>query len=327
MSEHLVSLLVEALSKRKGIPAEEAKKIVEAYLSSRRDRVKDFEEYVKRLESAKSVISSLPEEAKAPVALLLAKELLSATKQSLSPSDVMLVKEILSSLQGDSNEIAKLREEIRSIREELSKKSYFDDIRKEIEELRKAVSELKQQPQQQQVHQQVVEEVVKRLDERIRYIEEKLSKSNEFKSTAVSVLKELDELVQVMKKYGLIGNSGMPSVDKMIEVLKQYGYEVKRATLTEEDVSRIRDEVRKEVERELGVEKARAELVSNIIRDLIREVGSPIVKAFTEAQKEAIKAAILARLSQARGVQQEQRPQEVSAPERGGSSEESKQPG
>jgi polyhydroxyalkanoate synthesis regulator phasin len=320
-ADRLLEVLALVYSKKYNVPPDEAKKIIQPLLS-RKDKLKELQEFISRLDSIKPVIQSLPDEAKAPASLLILKELMGSTKTNTSATDVVIAKELIKSLRDEDPQVKALAEEIKQLREMYSKlieqmgaKSAMDELRKDIDELKKALAEIRQrEAQAQQPPQQppIASDVVKKLEERLASLEEKLTKTQTQPSKTIiaEALKELDDTIKLAQQYGLIkaapsqqpapAQQAQMSPEELAEQLKKYGYKVER--ITPENIDKFLEEykkrVRDELERELEVEKARIQSITDIIKDVIREVGGPIIKTITDAQKEYLNRLLYMRLQQ-----------------------------
>jgi len=318
-SDRLLEVLALIYSKKYNVPPDEAKKIIQPLLS-RKDRLKELQEFMSRLDSMKPVIQNLPDEAKAPASLLILKELMGSTKSNTSATDVVIAKELIKSLRDEDPQVKTLAEEVKQLRELYSKlieqmgaKSAMDELRKDIDELKKALAEIRQrEAQTQQPPQQpiIASDVVKKLEERLASLEEKLTKTQPSKTIIAEALKELDDTIKLAQQYGLIktappqqpvpAQQTQISPEELAEQLKKYGYKVER--ITPENIDKFLEEykkrIRDELERELEVEKARIQSITDIIKDVIREVGGPIIKTITDAQKEYLNRLLYMRLQQ-----------------------------
>jgi hypothetical protein len=319
--DRLLEALALVYSKKYNVPLDDAKKIIQPLLS-KKDKLKEFQEFVSKLESVKPVIQSLPEDAKAPASLLILKELMGPTKNDTNPTDIIIARELIKSLRDEDPQVKALAEEIRQLRdmynkliEQMSAKSAVEELRKELDELRKTIAEISQkgiQQQQMQQQPQIINDVIKKLEERLISLEEKLSKpqAQPAKSVIAEALKELDETIKLAEQYGLIrkeahqqpvpAHQAQMNPEELAELLKKYGYRVER--ITPEDLNKILEEqkrrLREELERELEVEKTRIQSIADIIKDVIREVGGPIIKTITDVQKEYLSRQLYMRLQQ-----------------------------
>jgi hypothetical protein len=328
--------MINIYAKKYNIPVDQAKAILQPILS-KKDRLKDLEEFMSRVESMKPVINTLPEDARTPISLLLARELLSSSSKTQNTTDLVIVKELLKGLREEDPEVRKLADEVRALKdmiiEERTKKSLIDEFRNEISSIRKEIEELRNrmaQPAAPQEKRGELDELMRKIEDRFKYIEDRLNQLQkpqpEFKSLITQALKDLKETVQLAKEYGLVRESGgdgtrQLSPEEMAEILKKYGYDVRKATISPEEFEKIKEriweEARREVERELEVEKARIESAASIIRDLIKEVGGPVIKSITEAQKDYAKELLMRRLQQLQSMQyqQPQIPQQPQQPQ------------
>jgi DNA repair exonuclease SbcCD ATPase subunit len=320
-ADRLLEVLTLVYSKKYNIPPDEAKKIIQPLLS-KKDKLKELQEFLSKLDSVKPVIQSLPDEAKAPASLLILKELMGSSKSNTNAMDVMIAKELIKSLRDEDPQVKALAEEMKQLRdmynkliEQMGAKSAMEELRKDIEELKKAIIEIRQKESQaQQLPQQppIISDIIKKLEDRLSSLEEKLTKMQvqPSKTIIAEALKELDDTIKLAQQYGLIKTSPeqQPAIaqhtqinpDELAEQLKKYGYKVER--ITPENIDRLLEEykkrVRDELERELEVEKARIQSITDIIKDIIREVGGPIIKTITDAQKEYLNRLLYMRLQQ-----------------------------
>jgi hypothetical protein len=320
-ADRLLEVLALVYSKKYNIPPDEAKKIIQPLLS-KKDKLKELQEFLSKLDSVKPVIQSLPDEAKAPASLLILKELMGSGKSNTNAVDVMIAKELIKSLRDEDPQAKALAEEIKQLREMYNKlieqmgaKSAMDELRKDIEELKKAIIEIRQKESQaQQSPQQppIISDIIKKLEDRLSSLEEKLTKtqSQPSKTIIAEALKELDDTIKLAQQYGLIKTAPAQqpapaqqtqiNPEELAEQLKRYGYRVER--MTPEDIDKLLEEYKKrlrnELERELELEKARIQSISEIIKDVIREVGGPIIKTITDTQKEYLSRMLYMRLQQ-----------------------------
>jgi len=326
----LMDAMINIYAKKYNIPVDQAKAILQPILS-KKDKLKDLEEFMRRIESMKPMINTLPEDARTPISLLLARELLSSSSKTPSTTDLVIVKELLKGLKEEDPEVRKLADEIKALKEmiieERTKKSLIDEFRNEISSIRKEIEELRNKMAQPTIPQErrgELDELMRKLEDRFKSIEDRLNQLQkpqpEFKSLTAQVLKDLEETLQLAKKYGLVRESGgdgtrQLSPEEMAEILKKYGYDVRKATISPEEFEkikeRIKEEARREIERELEVEKARIESAANIIRDLIKEVGGPVIKSITESQREYARELMMRRLQQLQSMQYQLQQQQV----------------
>lgn len=326
-SNPLLEIAVSRISKRLNMPPEQVRAIIKP-LFEKKDVVKEYEDLARRVDALKELFSKLPEEARAHVLThVIRSEIAKSAKSANSPvSDAAVVRELLRGM-GEDPEVKSLREEVRALRdivskllEEQTKRSVTEEFRKEVDALRKELDELKKlfeaRPQQQP---SVPEDVKKLIEEKLKSIEDRIAKLEQpqqqsFKTTIGQVLKELKDTVELAKEYGLIReqatSQGQPlDPERLAEELKKYGYEVKKATLSREELEKIIEDVRRrayeDALREAGIEKERAQQVGQIITTAIREVVSPVVKTIAEAQRDYMREALRARLNQQLMIQQQ----------------------
>jgi hypothetical protein len=327
-SNPLLEIAVSRISKRLNMPPDQVRAIVKP-LFEKKDVVKEYEDLAKRVDALKELFAKLPEEARAHVLTHVIRSEIAKSAKSTSSlvSDAAVVRELLRGM-GEDPEVKSLREEVRALRdvvskllEEQTKRSVTEEFRKEVDALRKELDEFKKlfeaRPQQQPG---VPEDVKKLIEEKLKSIEERIARLEQqpqqqsFKTTIGQVLKELKETVELAKEYGLIreatGQAQSQPLDpeKMAEELKKYGYEVKRATLSREEIEKIIESVRRQAYedamREAGIERERAQQVGQIITTAIKEVLSPVVKTIAEAQRDYMREALRARLHQQLVMQQ-----------------------
>ena len=355
--ESLMEALIMAYSKKYNIPPEQARQLLQPLLS-KQDRLKELEEFLRRVDSIKPVITSLPDEAKTPASLLLIRELVGSSKGSDEDSltKAAIIKEILKSLRDDTDSkkfeavINELRKDIMELKEEQSKRSAFEELRKELEEMKKRFDELQERMSKPQQVQQPspIEDLVKKIEDRFKSIEERMNQMQhqpqQLKSLATQVFKELEDTIDLAKKYGLIkeapeqvATQGQQAVqvspDKLAEELKKYGYEVRKVTA--EDLRRQleeeRERLRAELAREFEMDKARMQYATDLIRDSIREVLGPIIREIIAAQRDALRESVIRRMqslySQIQQAQQQQAEVGVQAQQSTSSVAQGQQPG
>jgi CRP-like cAMP-binding protein len=323
----LLEIAVSRISKRLNMPPEQVRAIIKP-LFEKKDVVKEYEDLAKRVDALKELFAKLPEEARAHVLThVIRSEIAKSTKSTSSPvSDAAVVRELLRGMSEDP-EVKSLREEVRALRdivskllEEQTKRSVTEEFRKEVDALRKELDELKKLFEARPQQPGVPEDVKKLFEEKLKSIEDRLAKLEQpqqqsFKTTIGQVLKELKETVELAKEYGLIREptgqaQGQPlDPEKLAEELKKYGYEVKKATLSREELEKMIESVRRQAYedamREAGIERERAQQVGDIIKTIIREIGGPVIKTITEAQREYMREALRARLQQQLMMQQQ----------------------
>ena len=321
----LLEIAVTRISKRLNLPPDQVRAIIKP-LFEKKDVVKEYEELVKRVDALKELFAKLPEEARAHVLThVIRSEIARSARGNVAQvSDVAVVRELLRGM-GEDPEVKALREEVKTLRdlvsrlvEEHTKKSVIDEFKKELESLYKRIEELEKKlsqppPQTPEKPRAEIEELKKTLEERLKSIDERLSKlekpqqPQDLKMLLGTALKEFDETYKLAKQYGLVkegsgGEGKKPSVEEMIEELKRYGYEVRRSTLTREEVERLLEEARQKAREEalIEAEVAREQIqqVGNIITTLIKEVGAPIVRTLAEAQREYMRESLRARMLQ-----------------------------
>jgi hypothetical protein len=327
----LMEVAVARISKRLNLPPDQVRAVIKP-LFEKKDVVKEYEELAKRLDALRDLFAKLPEEARAHVLTHIIKSEIAKSSGSAGAyaSDVAVVRDLLRGM-GEDPEVKSLRDEVRALRdlvskllEEQAKRSVAEEFRKELDALRKELDELRKlfeaRPQQQQ--QPPVQEELRRLvEERLKSIEERLAKLEQqpqqgFKTVIGQALKELKETIELAREYGLIreaqpaqGQAQPLDPERLAEELKKYGYEVRRATLTREEMEKLIEDIKKrayeEAMREAGIERERMQQVGEIIRAVIREIGGPIVKTITEAQREYMREALRARLRQQQLLQQQ----------------------
>jgi len=334
----LLEIAVVRISKRLNLPPDQVRAIIKP-LFEKKDVVKEYEELVKRVDALKELFARLPEEARAHVLTHVIRSEIarSARGGTAQASDVAVVKELLRGM-GEDPEVKALREEVKALRdmvsrlvEEQAKKSVIDEFKKDLESLYKRIEELEKklsQPPSQppEKPRAEIEEFKKMLEEKFKSIEERISKlekpqqPQELKTLLGTALKEFDETYKLAKQYGLIKEgSGVegkkPSIDEMVEELKKYGYEVKKSTMTREEIERLLEEARQrareEALRDAEIAREQAQQVGNIITTLIKEIGGPVVRSLAEAQREYMREALRARILQQYQYQHQQTPQQV----------------
>ena len=320
----LLEIAVARISKRLNLPPDQVRAIIKP-LFEKKDVVKEYEELVKRVDALKELFARLPEEARAHVLThVIRSEIARSAKGGATQvSDVAVVRELLRGM-GEDPEVKALREEVKTLRdlvsrlvEEHTKKSVIDEFKKDLDSLYKRIEELEkklsQPPQTPEKPRAEIEEFKKTLEERLKSIDERLSKlekpqqPQDLKMLLGTALKEFDETYKLAKQYGLVkegpaGEGKKPSVEEMVEELKRHGYEVRRSTLTREEVERLLEEARQKAREEalIEAEVAREQIqqVGNIITTLIKEVGAPIVRTLAEAQREYMRESLRARMLQ-----------------------------
>jgi DNA repair exonuclease SbcCD ATPase subunit len=335
----LLEIAVNRISKRLNMPPDQVRSIIKP-LFEKKDVVKEYEELSKRIDALKELFAKLPEEARAHVLThVIRSEIAKSTRgNTMHASDVAVVRELLRGM-GEDPEVKALRDEVKALRdmvsrlvEEQAKKSVIDEFKKDMESLYKRIEELEkklsQQPQPPEKPRAEFEEFKKMLEEKFKSIEERLSKlekqpekpPQEFKTLLGTALKELDETLKLAKQYGLVkegsgGEGRKPSIDEMVEELKKYGYEVKKSTMTREELERLLEEARQrareEALKEAEIAREQAQQVGNIITTLIKEIGGPVVRSIAEAQREYMREALRARILQQYQLQHQQTPQQV----------------
>ena len=326
----LMEVAVARISKKLNLPPDQVRAIIKP-LFEKKDVVREYEELAKRLDALRDLFAKLPEEARAHV---LTHIIRSEIAKSTNPagghaSDVAIVRDLLRGM-GEDPEVKSLRDEVRVLRdlvskllEEQAKRSVAEEFRKELDVLRKELDELRKlfeaRPQQQQPP--VQEEIRRLIEEKLKSIEERLAKLEHsqqpgFKTVIGQALKELKETIELAKEYGLIreaqptqGQAQPLDPERLAEELKKYGYEVRRTTLTREEMEKLIEDIKRrayeEAMREAGIERDRMQHVGEIIKTVIREIGGPIVKTITEAQREYMREALRARIRQQQLLQQQ----------------------
>jgi hypothetical protein len=325
----LMEVAVARISKKLNIPPDQVRAIIKS-LFDKKDVVREYEELAKRLDTLRDLFAKLPEEARAHVLTNIIRSEIAKSSGSagVHVSDVAIVRDLLRGM-GEDPEVKSLREEVRALRdvvsrllEEQTKRSVTEEFRKEVDAVRKELDDLKKllesRPQQQQ--QGVPEDLKKLIEERLKSIEDRIARLEQqpqqqsFKTVIGQALKELKDTVELAKEYGLIkeaapiqGQSQPLDPERLAEELKKYGYEVRKNTLTREEMEKLIEEVRRrayeEAMRDADIEKGRMQQVGEIIRTIIREIGGPIVKTITEAQREYMREALRARLRQQQPAQ------------------------
>lgn len=327
----LIEVAVARISKRLNLPPDQVRAVIKP-LFEKKDVVKEYEELAKRLDALRYLFAKLPEEARAHVLTHIVKSEISKSSgpAGAHASDVAVVRDLLRGM-GEDPEVKSLRDEVRALRdlvskllEDQAKRSVAEEFRKELDALRKELDELRKlfeaRPQQQQPP--VQEELRRLVEERLKSIEERLAKLEQqpqqqgFKTVIGQALKELKDTIELAREYGLIreaqpaqGQAQPLDPERLADELKKYGYEVRRATLTREEMEKLVEDIKRrayeEAMREAGVERERMQQVGEIIRSVIREIGGPIVKTITEAQREYMREALRARLRQQQLLQQQ----------------------
>ena len=326
----LIEVAVARISKKLNLPPDQVRAIIKP-LFEKKDVVREYEELAKRLDALRDLFAKLPEEARAHVLThIIRSEIAKSTKPAGGhASDVAIVRDLLRGM-GEDPEVKSLRDEVRVLRdlvskllEEQAKRSVAEEFRKELDVLRKELDELRKlfeaRPQQQQPP--VQEELRRLIEEKLKSIEERLAKLEHsqqpgFKTVIGQALKELKETIELAKEYGLIreaqptqGQAQPLDPERLAEELKKYGYEVRRNTLTREEMEKLIEDIKRrayeEAMREAGIERDRMQHVGEIIKTVIREIGGPIVKTITEAQREYMREALRARIRQQQLLQQQ----------------------
>jgi chromosome segregation ATPase len=296
-------------------------------LLSKPDRLKELEEFIKRVDSIRPVIEGLPEEAKAPASLLILRELLGSGRGGGEDelTRAALVKELLRSLKDDSDvrkleaRLDELSRKLEALVAEQAKRSALEELSKKLEELSRRLDELQSRISQPQVPQQPqapqpspLEELAKKLEERFKLIEERLNQvqnqPQQLKSLATQVFKELEETIELARKYGLIreaqpvaqGQQVQISEEQMAEELKRRGYVVRK--LSEDELRRQLEEERRRLEEELSrkfeMDRAKMQYAMELLREAIREVAGPIVRELLAASRDALRESVLRRMEE-----------------------------
>jgi chromosome segregation ATPase len=325
-SDTLLEALVVAYSRKYNIPPEQARQILQPLLS-KPDRLRELEEFVKRVDSVKPVIEGLPEEAKTPASLLILRELLGSGRGGGEEelTRAAIAKELLRSLRDDSDirrleaRLDELSKRLETLVAEQAKRSALEELSRKLEELGKRLDELQSRISQPQVPQQPqaaqpspLEELAKKLEERFKSIEDRINQiqqqPQQLKSLASQVFKELEETIELAKKYGFIreaqpaaqGQQVQLSEEQMAEELKRRGYVVRK--LSEEELRRQLDEERKRLEEELSrkfeMDRARMQYAMELLREAIREVAGPIVRELLAASRDALRESVLRRMEE-----------------------------
>jgi len=330
----IVEQLVMLYSKNFNVPPDQARAILQPILS-KKDKLEEFKEFMAKVEGAKSILASLPKEIRDPMLFTLMRDIVS---RSSSYNDdtlrTLIANELIKSIREDpkvemlSKEVAELKAMLNKIIEETSKKTIYDELKKDIDELRKAVEELKKAPAQPQPQQpSLIDEIMKRIDERFKSVEDRVAKLSEqqqsLKASLAQSLKEFKETLEIAKEFGLIKEGGgqsqqspQLSPDEMAEILKKYGWKVEKVTPEdlEKRLKEVEESIRARLEQEMGLDKARIESFTSIIRDIIRGVGEPMVRAFADVQKEQMRTMLALRLQQMMSQAQAQQQPRPSPP-------------
>jgi len=323
----LMEVAVAKISKKYNMPPEQVRAILQP-LFAKKDVVKSYEELATRLDSLKSLLDKLPEEARAELMVNVVREAISSSPKQQSPTDVIAIREVLRELRDDDPDTKRLEEEVKalkelvmSLKEQMSAKSTLDEVLKKFESLEKRIEALEAKMSQPpatsvQTHAGGLEELKKMFEERFKALESTVAELKKQpqapRNMIAEALKELDETIKLAQQYNLIKPATTSETkefnpDQMAEVLKKYGYRVEKITPEELDkvIQEYKERIKAEIEREMNMDRMKMETAVNIIRDVIKEIGGPIVKTITDVQKEYLSKSLSLRLQQLAQSQQQ----------------------
>jgi len=270
----LEEMLVKVLAKRKGIPEEEAKLLLES--------MKDDDEY----EELKKTLATV-----ADVGAVMQN-----MPPTIQPLAAPLITQTLMSAGGGSSKAAKIAENVALISAAI-RAAYGDDGNKDehfleiIRELKEEIKELKEEKmkrEQEQLVQQItdtisaISEYMKALEDRIAQIEESKNKTPvEKQKDEIDLIEEylekLEKTKEKLKKLGLIkeaeDDGSKLDLSKAEELLRKAGYRIEKPltweTLhqyIEEQVKKVKEEAKKEAMEELKVKERQMAMITDLIQ-------------------------------------------------------------
>lgn len=265
----LEETLVKVIAKRKGIPEEEAKLLLESMKDD--DEYEELKKTLATIADVGAVMQNMPPTIQPLAAPLITQTLMSggnsSSKAAKIAENVALISAAIRAAYGDDG------------------KDHYLEIIKELKEEIKELKEEKAKKEQEQLVQQItdtisaISEYMKALENRIAQIEE--SKSNTKQKDEIELIEEylekLEKTKEKLKKLGLIKEKedDEDSIDlsKAEELLRRAGYRIEKPltwdTLhkyIEEQVRKVKEEAKKEAMEELKVKEKQMAMITDLIQ-------------------------------------------------------------
>jgi len=254
---------VRAIAKRKGIPEEEAKLLL--------DSIKDTDEFDEIKDSF--------------ITLADMGEALQKFPESAQPYALPLMAEVFKRGGGGSSKIEKIAENAAIISAAM-RAAYSDDgAAKLIEDLRKEIQELKEEKLKKEQEEMVnaFKDSLDSITDYIRALENQIAQIREEKH-AKDDLDALDEYLEKAKRakeklkaLGLIKEKEEDDIDlsKAEELLRKAGYKIERPLTwdslqhyIEKEMKKVREEAKKEAMEELKIQEKREALLVDLFSTL-----------------------------------------------------------
>ena len=266
----LEDLLVRTLAKKKGIPQEEAKLLLEALKQQ-----DDYEEIKKSLSAVADigrVVNTFPPTIQPLAAPLVTQHMYSSgSRAEKIAENVALVAAAIKGAYGSDND---------------SMAQIIEDLRNEIRELKGEKTKQEQEAMMQQFSKTLesVTDYISSLEKKI----DKLERNNDGSGDDLDVILEYAEKVKQAKEsleqLGMIENKDKFDISKAEETLKHAGYKIERPMTweslqqyIESQMKKIREEAKKEAMEDLKMEEKRLSLIT----DFITTIGGAAIEALS----------------------------------------------
>ena len=249
-------LLVKVLAKRKGIPEDEAKLLLESL--KREDDFDEIKQSLAAIADMGEVVGRFPSNVQ-PLAIPLFAQTLwgGSSRAEKIAENVALITAAIKAAYGDDGAnklIEDLRKEIQELKE--------DKLKREQEEMLKRVEETFQS----------VTDYIRALERKIEQLEGGKERRDELEALE-EYLEKLEKTKEKLKKLGLLKERD-EDVDlvKAEELLRKAGYKIEKPLTwdslqryIDEQMKKVREEAKKEAMEELKVEEKRLSLITDFI--------------------------------------------------------------
>jgi len=254
-------LLVKVLAKKKGIPEDEARLLLESL--KQQDDYEEIKQSLAAIADMGEVVGRFPSTVQPLAFPLFAQAMMgggSSRAEKIAENVALITAAIKAAYGTDEGAAVKV----------------IEDLRKEIQELREEQMKREQEAMLQQVEQtfQSVTEYIKALEQKIEQLEGngRRTEGDEL-DVLESYLEKVERTKEKLKKLGLVRDREEEAdLSKAEEILRKAGYRIEKPLtwdnlerMMEEKLKKIKEEARKEAMEELKVEEKRLSMIMDLV--------------------------------------------------------------
>jgi len=252
--------LVKVLAKRKGIPEDEAKLLLESL--KQQDDYEEIKQSLAAIADMGEVVGRFPSTVQPLAFPLFAQAMVgggSSRAEKIAENVALITAAIKAAYGTDDGAAVKV----------------IEDLRKEIQELKEEQMRREQEAMLQQVEQtfQSVTEYIRALEQKIEQLEGNGRREGDELDALESYLEKVERTKEKLKKLGLVKDrEDEADFSKAEEILRKAGYRIEKPLtwdnlerMMEEKLKKIREEARKEAMEELKVEEKRLSMIMDLV--------------------------------------------------------------